>query len=488
VTGAEAHDRGAGGPTLPALRGLDVATTSLVVQGAVEYALADTADGRRLVVFAGEGALLPQTLEGERDGALLVGPLSAANAAVLRERLAWLRPRTFGLRGSFGFGDRLGLATPGHVRALRATGSPLAPLLAQQSIRELDRSGRDAHTVLDAATWGAFAEGWREGYGADADHLKTPAHVERCAPHGYTLYTIDPGDHVDSGADAADGRALEAALAALPWERLRDRPSDLAARYAAAGALSPEDVARAAAKYGRALAHVAEIYEHVRAVAPEGGFEVVVSVAEPETPTTPAQHVYIATELRRLGVSWVSLAPRFVGRFEKGIDYIGDVDAFAADAAAHAAIAERLGPYKLSLHSGSDKLAIYPVFAAATRGRMHVKTSGTSYLEALRTVARDDPGFVRGVYAFACERFAEDRASYHVAVDLAAAPRAGALPDEAVAGLLDDDDARRILHVTFGSVLEDPLGTELRARLDTLSEQYADALERHLGRHLEALA
>jgi hypothetical protein len=75
-----------------------------------------------------------------------------------------------------------------------------------------------------------------------------------------------------------------------------------------------------------------------------------------------------------------------------------------------------------------------------------------------------------------------------VAVDLAAAPRAEGLPDEAVPGLLDDDDARRILHVTFGSVLEDPLGIELRARLAPLREQYAAALERHFARHLEALA
>jgi tagaturonate epimerase len=475
-------------PTLPALRGLAVLDGSLVVEHGVEWALADTDDGRGLVVLAREGAVLPETLEGERDGALLVGPLSAANAAAVRQRLAWLRPRTFGLRGSFGFGDRLGIATPGHVRALRATGSTLAPILAQQSIRELDRSGRDARQVVDAATWGAFAEGWREGYGADADHLKTLADVDRCAPHGYTLYTIDPGDHVDSGADAADGRQLEALLAALPWERLRDHPRDLAARYAAEGEVSPEEVARAAAKYGRALAHVAEVYDRVRAVAPDGGFEVEVSVDETEAPTTPAQHVYIATELRRLGVEWVSLAPRFVGRFEKGIDYIGDVGAFADDIAVHAAIAERLGPYKLSLHSGSDKLAIYPAFAGATRGRMHVKTSGTSYLEALRTVAREDPGFVRRVYAFACERFAEDRASYHVAVDLAAAPRAAGLDDEAVPALLDDDDARRILHVTFGSVLQDALGTELGARLDALSEQYAAALERHFVRHLEPLA
>jgi len=178
-------------------------------------------------------------------------------------------------------------------------------------------------------------------------------------------------------------------------------------------------------------------------------------------------------------------APRCVGRFEKGIDYIGDVGRFAEDVAVHAAIAERMGPYKLSLHSGSDKLSIYPAFAAATAGRMHVKTSGTSYLEALHTIAVCDPDFVRDLYAFACERFAADRASYHVSVDLADAPRG-----DDPAGRLEDDDARRILHVTFGLVLADAdgFGAGLRERLAERADEYADALEQHFARHLEALA
>ena len=87
----------------------------------------------------------------------------------------------------------------------------------------------------------------------------------------------------------------------------------------------------------------------------------------------------------------VSLAPRYIGDFEKGVDYKGDVAALERSLRDHAAIAELLGPYKLSLHSGSDKLSMYPALARATKGRFHVKTAGTSYLEALRVVARHEP-------------------------------------------------------------------------------------------------
>ena len=428
------------------LRGLSVLPRSTAADGGVECALAETGRGVALVA-AGDGA----AFEGERGDGVLVGPLSAHNAAALRERFAWLRPRPLGLRSSIGLGDRLGLATPGHVRALRAAGTSLAPVLAQQSVRELDRTGRTARDVLDAATWGAFAEGWRDGYGADADHLKTPEDVDRFAALGYTMYTIDPSDHVPGGEPVT--------------------------RHAGASAgpvtLTEEDALAASAKYGAALDHVAAMYEHVRDRV--GRFELEVSVDETEEPTTPAEHLYIALELRRRGVEWVSLAPRFPGRFEKGIDYIGDIERFAADFAVHAAIADALGPYKLSLHSGSDKLGLYPAIAGRP---VHVKTSGTSYLEALQVVAEHDPPLFRRLYALARERFATERASYAVTVDPDRLPAPGA-------ATLDDPDVRRVLHVTFGSVLADGA---LAARVGGLREEYAAALERHLARHLEPFA
>ena len=69
---------------------------------------------------------------------------------------------------------------------------------------------------MSDATWGAFEAGWRAAVGADADHLKTPADVDRCAAAGFTFFTIDPGDHVDDGAQAADEAEVRAKVTALP--------------------------------------------------------------------------------------------------------------------------------------------------------------------------------------------------------------------------------------------------------------------------------
>ena len=168
--------------------------------------------------------------EGEQQGDLLLCPLSAANAAALRARLPWLNPQPLGLAKSAGCGDRLGLATPGHVRALRAVGG-IAPIWAQQSMRENARTGRTPQQVIDDAMWGLFQEGWREPWGADADHLKTTADVDLCVAAGYTFFTVDPGDHVDNEAHTAPAEVLEGKVQALPWDELEDSPEGLHARY-----------------------------------------------------------------------------------------------------------------------------------------------------------------------------------------------------------------------------------------------------------------
>jgi len=136
----------------------------------------------------------------------------------------------------------------------------------------------------------------------------------------------------------------------------------------------------------------------------------------------PCRAFYIASELKRLGVHWVSLAPRYVGRFEKGVDYIGDLAELRTDLAGHAAIARALGPYKLSLHSGSDKFSVYPLIVEAARGQVHFEDSGTSYLEALRTIARVKPALFREIAELAIERYPTDRATYHVSAELAKLP------------------------------------------------------------------
>jgi tagaturonate epimerase len=485
-----------------ALNGLDVLPNSAISVEDTEIGLAGS--GQRLAVLAPSGSRVLSSFEGESSAAggsrLVLGPLNATNLNALRDLLPWLRPRPLGTRTSAGFGDRLGLATPGHVRALRAAGGGLAPIFAQQSIREMERTGRSPQEVLDDATWGVFAEGWQEGFGADADHLKTAEDIDACVAAGYSFFTFDPGEYVDDGAEAAGASALRAALEDVPWQDLEDLPADMMRRYldsafeADGHKVRFDDVslARAAVKYGAAVAHVARLYRHLRLAMGERAFEVEVSVDETERPTTHAQHVYISMELRRLGVRWMSLAPRYVGRFEKGVDYMGDVAGFEEDLEVHAAIARTVspaGPYKLSLHSGSDKFSIYPAFVRQTRGLAHLKTAGTSYLEALRTVAAIDPGLFREIYDYSRGRYEEDRASYHVSASLERAVQPEDVPDEELPALVEQFDAREILHVTFGSVLKEArFRDRLLGLLRDHPEHYAAGLEKHFLRHLEPFA
>ena len=102
--------------------------------------------------------------------------LTPDNAAALRQRLPWLNAETLGLKTSAGMGDRLGLATPGHVAAVKGTG--IAPIFAQQSVRENVRTGRKPQEVMDDAMWGVFQSGWQTAWGADADHLKLPEYLD----------------------------------------------------------------------------------------------------------------------------------------------------------------------------------------------------------------------------------------------------------------------------------------------------------------------
>src|SRR5687767_10899415 len=107
----------------------------------------------------------------------------------LREALPFLQPRPAGKTPSFGFGDRTGMATPGHLLGLK--GSGFFPNLAQQSIREMTRTQRSPAEVLDAAVFGALQSGHLSGFGADADHLKTLDDVDRCAEAGFVSFTLD---------------------------------------------------------------------------------------------------------------------------------------------------------------------------------------------------------------------------------------------------------------------------------------------------------
>ncbi|MBU0512835.1 MAG: tagaturonate epimerase family protein [Chloroflexi bacterium] len=474
------------------LTGLTVYPRSVTETSGATYFLTRD-EGRKQLGVLGDAS----DFEGrEQEGDVRLCPLTAANAAALREKLPWLRPQTLGLQTSAGCGDRLGLATPGHVRAVRKAAG-IAPIFAQQSMRENARTDRNPQQVMDDALWGIFQEGWRQPWGADADHLKTTEDIDLCVAAGYTFFTVDPGDYVDNEAHTAPMEVLKDKIHTLPWGELEDSPEGLHARYLDhrfevekfALEFDHTTLTRAAAKYDRAIAHTVRMYRHLDAQTKD--FELEMSVDETETPTSIEEHFFIASELRRLGVEWVSLAPRYIGRFEKGVDYIGDpsispgqaLAEFETELAKHAAIARTMGPYKLSIHSGSDKFSIYPTISKHTRGLVHLKTAGTSYLEALRTVARAQPAFFRDILTYAMERYPKDRATYHVSAELVNVPPLESLADTDLSTLLDQFDARQVLHVTFGSML-DRFGDRLLATLREHEDVHYTLLEAHFERHL----
>ena len=381
------------------------------------------------------------------------------------------------LTSSFGFGDRLGLATPGHIAAVRAAGGKFAPIFAQQSVRENARTGRTPQQVMDEAKRAVDAAGWDLPWGADADHLKTVNDLPPFVEAGYTFFTVDPGEHVDNSADTDSLEQLKRKAATFNWD-------EVSALYLSEsehtwGQFEPESLMRAMVKYGNAIRHAVTMFKRLAEL--KDAFDFEVSVDETDSPTTALEHYFIAHELTRRGVRFTSLAPRFIGRFEKGVDYVGNLGALDAELANHAAVTAHFGNYKLSLHSGSDKFSVYPLIAKYWDGRIHVKTAGTSYLEALRVLAKFTPDLFLKIYELGCERYETDKRTYHVSAELDELPSTDDLPS-----LLDHFHAREMLHVTFGSALAQ-FGAEIKQVLMKHETAYLEGLRTHFEKHLQLL-
>ena len=294
------------------------------------------------------------------------------------------------------------------------------------------------------------------------------------------------GDLIKSGAFSSQQE-----IESLYWNRRFDLPGDLVLAFT-----NREILHRAAVKYGRAIAYAQQMAGWIAEAMGSRCYEIELSVDETETPTSALDHLFIASELRRRNLRPISLAPRFLGDFEPGVEYRGEIDKFEASLRQHIAIARRFGPYKLSVHSGSDKFRIYPILGRVCRSLLHVKTIGTSYLEGLRVVARMAPQLFLEIVECARTRYETDRTFYQVSARLtdARAP-SGLNPKEREQEYLDQPAGRQVLHVTAGSVLS--AGVTLQGRpfrqavIEVLESQpvlYRDLLARHLGRHIELLS
>lgn len=409
-------------------------------------------------------------------------------------------PSVLGLKRSFGFGDRLGLATPGHMDAI--IGKPIFGIFAQQSIRELQRTKRQPIEIINAAVNAVESKKWDQPWGADADHLQNREDVFRMANAGYTFYTIDPSDYVNNTADLLSPDVLQDIYQKLISQNKLES-SDLLERYLGVSYQITDSMnitfddkpvlLKAILKYGNALKYAKKMYNWICEACQNNPYEVEISVDETDTPTTPLEHLFIGLELKRMGVKVISLAPRFIGAFEKGIDYKGNISKFEKQYIQHAAIAKYCGPYKISIHSGSDKFSIYPIIGRISGEHIHVKTAGTSYLEALRVICKTDIKLFREVVTCSRGRFNNDKKTYHISANLNHIPEK--VEDRDLEDwYLSNESGRQILHVTFGSVLVGGKSSDGKPFKDLIisnllknDQLYREVLQKHLGKHIDLL-
>jgi len=428
------------------------------------------------------------------------------NALAIREIFTYTAPGVLGTQPAFGTGDRIGgrvSATPGHIRALKDYN--VAAFFAQQSVRENARTKRTFEQVLDDVTWGVFEEGYKDRWGADADHLMDLASITLAVDAGFTMFTIDPSGYINNAVPDMEKEKLK-----REWEKLfrtGEEAQNFLKEYLSLKEelisethrlrikYNPEQVMRIAVQYLRAIRFTIEAYRAIAHHKGNSDFDFEMSVDETSVPTTPLAHYLIARELNDAKVRLTSLAPRFDAGFEKGVDIrtndgkkpsLNHLRKFEDSIRDHALIARKMGPYKLSIHSGSDKFTAYPIISKYTKGMFHLKTAGTSYLEAVKVIARHDPSLFKRMHQCALETFEKNRLAYHLTTNLANIPQVEELNQrEIVEGLTENDDWRQVIHVAYG-ILLDKFKKRIVDLLRENAEDYYHTVAEHIRRHLEA--
>ncbi|MCK9316627.1 MAG: tagaturonate epimerase family protein [Verrucomicrobia bacterium] len=432
--------------------------------------------------------------DSSQDGLLFkICPLTHDNLKQLKVIFNYLRPSIAGNMASFGTGDRLGIATPAHIAAFQ--GKNIFPVLAQLSTREITRTESSLQKVMDNAIWGCFEGGYEGPFGADADHIKDFDNLQEAINCGFTLYTIDPSDHINKDIFYNSPGEIKNLYQSHQKRRFFEKVY-LDKKYKIGNKdfyFDENSLAEIFLTYGKAVDFVEKCYKYLTEHNKDD-FELEFSIDETDNSTSPLAHLWIVLELQRRGVSLNNLAPHFIGDWEKGVEYIGDVNKFKVEFKLHCLIAANMGGYKLSLHSGSDKFSVYPTFARETGNFFHIKTAGTSWLEAVKVVALCHPDLYREIHEFALTCFDKDRFSYHLSTDINNIPDIDKLSDMELGSLFANNNARQLIHITYGSILKekDEKGQyKFRERIfKTLFDNektHYEKVSQHIKHHLDLL-
>lgn len=325
---------------------------------------------------------------------------------------------------TFGVGDRFAHQAAAQLRAfqeLKKLGVEVTPVW-NKSNREHGFVGSEPLSVRAAAEVAVKALNWQGAWHVDADHIQL-ATVDRflsCSD----FFTIDVADYIGGQVDEAKVREFVHLHRDLQGNLILPGVTD---RFS----ISEDFVSNVARKYLPACRAAGEIYRHIAANKGEANFIAEVSMDETDQPQSPPELLIILAALADEKIRLQTIAPKFTGRFNKGVDYVGDLDQFRrefnADLAVLAEGVRRFGlpkNVKLSVHSGSDKFSIYPVIREAlqrTGAGLHLKTAGTTWLEELIGLAEaggDGLTLTKEIYAYALEHIDELCKPYASVIDV----------------------------------------------------------------------
>lgn len=408
-------------------------------------------------------------------------PLNFENYKKLSEVIP-LKPSVCKMSTSFGTGDRLGLVTSAQILALKEYN--LFPILAQQSPRELVKTKRDFKDVLLKSVLGILESGYTGSFGADADHIKDEKYLMEAIEAGYSMYTLDISDFIEKIGDLSIKDLQE------KFEKISSLSKKIIEKYSGKSLkisesevyeFSYDELCKSAIVYEKALSFVEMVYEMLRFKLKD--FEIEVSIDEGEKDTTPEDHLFVAEYLHERGIDFKSLAPKFPGEFQKGIDYKGDINKFEEELKKHYALSKNIGGYRLSLHSGSDKFSIYSAFYEVTQGNFHIKTSGTSWLEAVRVIAKYEPNLFEELYQISLENLEESKKAYKVDIKRDEFPKE---IKEDYMEFFNRDNVRQLFHISYG-VLLDEKKEEIYETLNRYEKEHYDFVYQNIKRHLYTL-
>lgn len=453
-----------------------------------------------------KGPVLTDPFKGscfQQKSTLKVCDLSSENTEYLMTLFPYTKPISLRKHSiTIGTGDRLGVATPGHIRAVQKFG--VLPVLAQQSVRENRQTGRNFKEVIQDVAWAVFQENYQSGYGADGDHLKSLQEVKNALDAGVSMVTLDLSEKLNLEAFQDPGEVIDRKFkeeideedAKVLFHLFLNKEFPFKIPHGGFSIqLDEESLKRNVLLFHKAIDFTEEVYKFI--LSRSGGqapIDFEISIDETPFPTSPENHLFFIIELNYRGIHIDSLAPRFIGEFQKGVDYRGNLSEFREQFYQHAIIAQDFGNYKISIHSGSDKFSVFPDIGEMAQKGLHLKTAGTSWLEAMRLIALMNPSLYREMHQFALSIFKEASKLYHVTVDLDRIPKIETVQDQELPSLLEQEDSRQLLHITYGYLLnaKDENGKNLFKdrlfhNLTQYEEDYWSLLEKHIEKHINAL-